>query len=144
MVCKMSIVYFVLFTARVLRLAFLFGYCTFLNSIWLNNFSLWIQKFQTTTYYLLFKICCMFYNAVYLHFSWCAIFVNTFVSMFNSTGTSFFGEFRSTRILWQMRIMRIKNNYLREILDDLKMIFETHHGIYLPAGQRWHTIYTLI
>ena len=21
--------------------------------------------------------------------------------------------------------------------------FETHHGIYLPAGQRWHTIYTL-
>ena len=30
-----------------------------------------------------------------------------------------------------------------EILDDLKMNFETHHDIYLPAGQCWHMIYTL-
>ena len=30
-----------------------------------------------------------------------------------------------------------------EILDDLKMNFEAHHDIYLPAGQCWHMIYTL-
>ena len=30
-----------------------------------------------------------------------------------------------------------------EILDDLKMKFETHHDIYLPAGQCWHWIFTL-
>ena len=30
-----------------------------------------------------------------------------------------------------------------KILDNLKMILETHHDIYLPAGQCWHMIYTL-
>ena len=30
-----------------------------------------------------------------------------------------------------------------EILDDLKMNFDTHHDIYLPAGQCWYMIYTL-
>ena len=30
-----------------------------------------------------------------------------------------------------------------EILDDLKMRFETHHDIYLPAGHCWYLTYTL-
>ena len=31
-----------------------------------------------------------------------------------------------------------------QILDDLKIKFETHHDIYLPTGQCWHMIHTLI
>ena len=31
-----------------------------------------------------------------------------------------------------------------EILDNLKMTFETHHDIYLPACQYWHMIYIYI
>ena len=34
-------------------------------------------------------------------------------------------------------------NYLCENFDYLKMNFETHHDIYLPASQCWHMIYTL-
>ena len=34
-------------------------------------------------------------------------------------------------------------SYLCENFDYLKMNFETHHDIYLPASQCWHMIYTL-
>ena len=39
--------------------------------------------------------------------------------------------------------MRRKFTYLCKILDDMKMQFETHHDIYLPAGHCWHMIHTL-
>ena len=63
------------------------------------------------------------------------------MNSFNRMGTSFFWELLSITILWQIRIIRI--SYLCEILDDLKMKFETHHYICLPTGQCWHMTHIL-
>ena len=66
--------------------------------------------------------------------TFCTYFV--FVNSFDRTGTGFLGNFKVFKF---NKII----SYLCEILDDLKMNFESHHDLYLPAGQCWHMIYTL-
>ena len=66
--------------------------------------------------------------------TFCTYFV--FVNSFDRTGTGFLGNFKVFKF---NKII----SYLCEILDDLKMNFESHHDLYLPAGQCWHMIHTL-